>query len=70
MLSAEIAILLLVSSEWSLMYNRKSVGPRMEPCGVPTLTGYSFENFPSNHHSNHSKSSFTKKWRNKAKYLN
>ena len=25
------------------MYNRKSVGPRMEPWGTPTLTGYSCE---------------------------
>ena len=23
------------------MYSRKSVGPRMEPCGTPALTGYS-----------------------------
>ena len=24
----------------SLMYSRKSVGPRMEPCTTPVLTGY------------------------------
>ena len=30
-----------------LMYSRKSVGPRMEPWGTPTLTGYSCEDFPS-----------------------
>ena len=29
------------------MYSRKSVGPRMEPSGTPTLTGYSCEDFPS-----------------------
>ena len=31
----------------SLMYNRKSVGPRMKPCGTSALTGYSCEDFPS-----------------------
>ena len=25
------------------MYNRKSVGPRMDPQGTPALTGYSCE---------------------------
>ena len=29
------------------MYNRKSVGSRMEPWGTPALTGYFFEDFPS-----------------------
>ena len=29
------------------MYSRKSEGPRMEPWGTPTLTGYSCEDFPS-----------------------
>ena len=29
------------------MYSRKVVGPRMEPQGSPTLTGYSCEDFPS-----------------------
>ena len=29
------------------MYSMKSVGPRMKPCGTPTLTGYSCEDFPS-----------------------
>ena len=29
------------------MHSRKSVGPRMEPSGTPTLTGYSCEDFPS-----------------------
>ena len=28
------------------MYSRKSVGPRMEPLGTPTLTGYFCEDFP------------------------
>ena len=28
------------------MYSRKSVGPRMEPCGTPSLTGYSCKDFP------------------------
>ena len=27
------------------MYNRKSVGPRMEPWGTPPLTGYSCKDF-------------------------
>ena len=31
----------------SLMCSRKSVGPRMEPWGTPSLTGYSCEDFPS-----------------------
>ena len=25
------------------MYSRKSVGPKMDPCGTPALTGYSCE---------------------------
>ena len=25
------------------MYSRKSIGPRIEPCGTPALTGYSCE---------------------------
>ena len=29
------------------MYSRKSLGPRMEPWGIPALTGYSWEHFPS-----------------------
>ena len=29
------------------MYSKKSVGPEMEPWGTPTLTGYSYEDFPS-----------------------
>ena len=29
------------------MHSRKSVGPRMEPWGAPTLTGYSCEDVPS-----------------------
>ena len=28
------------------MYSRKSVGPRIEPCETPALTGYSYENLP------------------------
>ena len=38
---------LIPSSARSLMYSRKSVGPRMEPSGTPALTGYSCEDFPS-----------------------
>ena len=30
-----------------VMYSRKHVGPRMEPRGTPTLTGYLFEDFLS-----------------------
>ena len=29
------------------MYSKKSVGPRMDPGGIPALTGYSCEDFPS-----------------------
>ena len=29
------------------MYNRKSIGPRMDPRGAPALSGYSCEDFPS-----------------------
>ena len=29
------------------MYSMKSVGPRMEPWGMPALTGYFCENFLS-----------------------
>ena len=28
------------------MYSRKSGEPKMEPCGTPSLTGYSCEDFP------------------------
>ena len=28
------------------MYSRKSVGPRIDPCGIPALTGYSYDDFP------------------------
>ena len=35
------------SSRRSLMYSRKSVGPRMKLYGTPELTGFSFEDFPS-----------------------
>ena len=28
------------------MYSRKSAGPRMEPCGTPSLTGYSCKDLP------------------------
>ena len=31
----------------SLVYSRKSVGPRMDPWGTPALIGYSSEDFPS-----------------------
>ena len=29
------------------MCSRKNVGPRVEPCPTPALTGYSCEDFPS-----------------------
>ena len=29
------------------MYSRKSVGPRIDPCRTPALTGYSCDDFPS-----------------------
>ena len=29
------------------MYSMKSIGPRMEFWGIPALTGYSCEDFPS-----------------------
>ena len=29
------------------MYNRKSVGPRMDPYGSPALSGNTCEDFPS-----------------------
>ena len=29
------------------MYSSESLVPRMEPCGTPALTGYSYEGFPS-----------------------
>ena len=32
----------ITSSGKSLMYSRKSVGPRMEPSGIPAFTGYWF----------------------------
>ena len=28
------------------MYSRKSVGPRIESCATPALTGYSCEDWP------------------------
>ena len=37
----------ITSSGRSLMYSRKSVGPGMDPCGNPALTGSSCEGFPS-----------------------
>ena len=36
-----------MTSGMSLIYSRKSVGPRMQPWGAPALTGYSCEDFPS-----------------------
>ena len=42
-----IAILQITSSGRSLMYGRKSVGPRMDPWGIPASTGYYCEDFPS-----------------------
>ena len=41
------AISQITSSRRSLMYSRKSVGPKMEPGGTPALTKYSCEDFPS-----------------------
>ena len=35
------------------MYSRKSVAPRMDPCGTPALTGYSCEDFPSSTTQSH-----------------
>ena len=37
----------VTSSGRSVIYNRKIVGPRMDPWGTPELTGYSCEDFPS-----------------------
>ena len=37
----------ITSSGRSLIYSRKSVGPRMDPWETPALTGYSYEDFPS-----------------------
>ena len=37
----------------SLIYSRKSTGPRMEPWGTPALTGYSCEHFPYENTQNH-----------------
>ena len=37
----------VVSSGKSLIYSRKSVGPRMEPWETPALTAYSCEDFSS-----------------------
>ena len=42
-LSAKIAILQLTSSGSSLMYSKKSVGPRMKLSGTPALVRYSYE---------------------------
>ena len=36
-----------------MKYSRKSAGPRMEPWGIPALTGYSCEGFPSRTTWNH-----------------
>ena len=47
------------------MYSRKSVGPRIEPCGTPVSTGYSCEDS----HSEPVKT-ITEKRGNKANYLN
>ena len=37
----------------SITYNRKSVGPRMKPCGTLTLTGHSCKDFPSRTSGSH-----------------
>ena len=44
--SAYIAILQITSLGRSLMYNKKSAGPRMESWGTPALARYSCEDFP------------------------
>ena len=45
--SAQIAMLQITSAGRSLLYCRKSVGPRMETWGTQPLTGYFWENFQS-----------------------
>ena len=54
-----------ITSERSLMYSRKIVGPRMKSWGTPALTGYYCEDlhFPSR------STSITEKRRDRAKYL-
>ena len=37
----------------SLIYSRKSAGPKMEPWGTPVLTGYFCEHFPYENTQNH-----------------
>ena len=37
----------------SLIYSRKSAGPKMEPWGTPALTGYFCEHFPYENTQNH-----------------
>ena len=54
-----------MSSGMSLMYSRKSLGPRMQPWETPVLTRQSWR-LPI---QNHLKPSITQKRRNKAKYL-
>ena len=44
---AYIAMLEITLSGRSLMYSRKSVGPKIDPWGTPALTGYSCEDYPS-----------------------
>ena len=34
------------SSGRSLMYSKKSVGPKIQPWGIPALNGHSCEHFP------------------------
>ena len=46
--SAYSPILHIILWERPLIYSNKSLGPWMEPCEIPTLTGYSYEDFPSN----------------------
>ena len=45
--SAQIAILQIISSGRLLMYRKKSAGPIMESWGTPAITGYSCKDFPS-----------------------
>ena len=44
---SKIAILQITSSGKSLLYNSKSIKPRIDPWGSPASTGYSGEHFPS-----------------------
>ena len=55
-----------ITSRRSLLYSRKSVGPRMEPLVTPPLTGYFCKDFPSRITWSWL---LLRKWRKKTKYL-